>query len=399
MSQIHLVKAVFITNKIGFWIPVLFFYLTDVQGFTPTAVLTAIGVASLLTSLFELPTGVIADKVSRRMSLALGALFKIIAFGFFIIASNYFLLALAIIARALGSSLVSGADESLLYDNLKLQSQERTYKSHIRQLKGIHLVQVTLAVLIGSQLGSFDLVYPLIASMVGYSFGVVFSLFLRDIEMTSVGENIIQENYLSHVRNSSRVIFSKQAVLSGLSFFTLGSSVIIAFRMSNKDLYAPILENFSGDYQMIGTVISIVFLFRVLGYFVPMKLVHQLLKSELKHIATFLLYPIFLLGLIFVNDLYIAGIFVIIAVFTEGIYSPYLQQMFNDEIPSQYRSTLLSLRSLIKNIVSVLILGLFGFFVTSFGFEYGIIYLSSLALLGFVSVYPFIRNYKDRPVK
>ena len=67
---------------------------------------------------FEIPTGVIADKFGRKISLFAGALG--FAAGFFIFGFSiwYPLLILGEIICALGMSLLSGADRAILYDIL-----------------------------------------------------------------------------------------------------------------------------------------------------------------------------------------------------------------------------------------------------------------------------------------
>ena len=68
--------------------------------------------------LLEIPTGVIADKYGRNISLGLGALFFAIDLFMFGTTKNYYVLYLAEFLGALGYALTSGADKAFIYDSL-----------------------------------------------------------------------------------------------------------------------------------------------------------------------------------------------------------------------------------------------------------------------------------------
>ena len=76
--------------------------------------------------LLEVPTGVIADKFGRKMSVAIGCLLFAADMLFFGLSRNYYLLFAAEFLGAVGMTLISGADQALLYDSLvALKAEER----------------------------------------------------------------------------------------------------------------------------------------------------------------------------------------------------------------------------------------------------------------------------------
>lgn len=81
----------------------------------------------VLTTILEIPTGYIADRYSRKLSVALGFLCAGIGYvGYVFVRDIYTLLPLSLVF-ALSKALNSGAEESLLYDELKEQSTEATF--------------------------------------------------------------------------------------------------------------------------------------------------------------------------------------------------------------------------------------------------------------------------------
>jgi len=68
---------------------------------------------------FEVPTGIVADRWGRRISLCLGSSFLALGFFMFGIFHAFTLLFAAELICALGMTLVSGADKALLYETMK----------------------------------------------------------------------------------------------------------------------------------------------------------------------------------------------------------------------------------------------------------------------------------------
>lgn len=66
--------------------------------------------------LFEIPTGIVADKFGRKVSLILGTLFFGGGFTVFALTRSFAVLALAEVICAVGMTLFSGADNALMYE-------------------------------------------------------------------------------------------------------------------------------------------------------------------------------------------------------------------------------------------------------------------------------------------
>jgi len=100
--------------------------------------------------LLEIPTGVVADYLGRKYSLAMAGLVTAIAtlvygsvplFGVFLAAEFLY---------AMGAALSSGADDALLYDALKEEGRENESKKIFGRANTIHLAGIFLAAPIGS---------------------------------------------------------------------------------------------------------------------------------------------------------------------------------------------------------------------------------------------------------
>jgi len=84
------------------------------------------------TFALEVPTGVIADKISRKLSLILGAITLIIGTLVYTLSNNFYQFALAEIIWGFGVCFFSGADSAFIYDSLKEIKKQDNFKKKFK---------------------------------------------------------------------------------------------------------------------------------------------------------------------------------------------------------------------------------------------------------------------------
>jgi len=77
--------------------------------------------------LFEVPTGVLADRYSRRTLLAIGQLIRGAGYALWLVRPTYWGFALGLVMWGIGEALDSGTFQALVYDELKAQNKEDSY--------------------------------------------------------------------------------------------------------------------------------------------------------------------------------------------------------------------------------------------------------------------------------
>lgn len=99
--------------------------------------------------MFEVPTGVVADFKSRRLSIIIG--FFIIGLGFFveILTTYFFMIVLSQIIWGLGYTFISGAMDSWVSDETNNEQIEQTLISGAQMYKLFSVVGIILAAVIG----------------------------------------------------------------------------------------------------------------------------------------------------------------------------------------------------------------------------------------------------------
>jgi MFS family permease len=116
----------FFKNMLFFGAVAVPFYLHRI-GLDYTGMFILEAIFSLSMIVFEIPTGVVADRWGRKISLFLGSCFFGAGFLLFGIFTPYYMLIIAEIICALGMTLLSGADRAIVYEILK--DAGRTHKA------------------------------------------------------------------------------------------------------------------------------------------------------------------------------------------------------------------------------------------------------------------------------
>jgi len=127
------------------------FYLQR-MGFTYTQMFLMELLFSVALFLFEVPTGVVADKFGRKTSLFLGSVLFGASFVIIGITRSLTLFILNQILSSFGMSLISGADRALIYENAKYKGKTDTEAAAIA---GRYDAFATAAMLIAFPAGSW----------------------------------------------------------------------------------------------------------------------------------------------------------------------------------------------------------------------------------------------------
>ncbi len=110
-----------------FEIVVWMIYLKN-QGWTTGEIAILEGIFTISQFIFELPSGVISDKLGHKLTLVLGEISCFIyLFGFFF-PHIHLIMYISFILFALGLSLISGTDVSVLYDSIPLKDKNKYIK-------------------------------------------------------------------------------------------------------------------------------------------------------------------------------------------------------------------------------------------------------------------------------
>ena len=125
-------------------------YLLEERGLTIGQVLAFEAAFGATILLAEVPTGIVADRYSRRLSLMLAGSITVIGFLTFGLATTLPLLLLSYVAFGIGEAFSSGADSAVLFESMKALKRDHEFSSRIGFLNGALTAMIAGSTLVGA---------------------------------------------------------------------------------------------------------------------------------------------------------------------------------------------------------------------------------------------------------
>ncbi|MFA5894856.1 MAG: MFS transporter [Candidatus Shapirobacteria bacterium] len=148
-NNIRLAYILSFVSELYFPISIWLFYYLRYLTFSEIGILTAVKLLSAI--IFEVPTGVFADKVGRKKAIVISFfLYGLVMFGFAGVSVFWMFIVLDIF-KALSSAFYSGSMEALVYDTLKEEGQEEHYDKVVANMESI----AWIGLFVSSVLGGF----------------------------------------------------------------------------------------------------------------------------------------------------------------------------------------------------------------------------------------------------
>jgi len=336
--------------------------------------------------IFEVPTGIIADKYSRKLSIVVG-LFLI---GISILIEGFFPIFLIIILTQLilgiGDTFTSGADEAWIADELDGESLAPVL------LKGTQVGQWAsiIGTIISIFLGQYIIRLPYLIS--GSLFIVLGVFIIRFMKESKIHIIKTTDNPYQHMKNSISLVF--QLIKSNKILFFM---VLITFF---HGLYSEGIDRFWTPYFIKeitlptdNTVLYIGFisLCAMLLSIVTVEYIKRRLQKTQKLEQVWLLFIINILmvftlfSFAITKQFFVAASLYILFYTVRRVNQPIYKAWMNAYIPSQIRATVLSSYGQIDSIGQIIggpIIGLIALYTSiSFGILFASILLSPVIII------------------
>lgn len=182
--------------------PIMVIYFAQVTG-SYTAAASLLAVKMLSSAAFEVPTGVLSDRLGRRGTMIAGAVVMVTAHLGYAGAPGYGLLLAAVVLEGLASSLWSGNNESLLYDTLLEAGREEEFARHSGRVNSMFQIALALAAAIGGVVaGAWSLRVVVVLSIVPQVLCLLVALRVREPRV----HGPLESNVLAHLGSALRGI-------------------------------------------------------------------------------------------------------------------------------------------------------------------------------------------------
>lgn len=371
-------KLFYITRSLFipfFWLAVLYVYLTENKGLSPASAMLLLSLQEFLLIFLELPTGVIADKFSRRISVALGYILTAMPFMLLPFTDNYLIFIAIFSIKAIGKALTSGADNSLLYDLLSDYNSTDLYKKILNKSKSLMMLVTAVCIFIGGFLAELNIELTLILPFPLMLIGAISVMLMDEPETSKKAKEIQQRNYLKHTTEALINIFrNKQILLLAIIW-----SVVVGLGINMKWIYTPVFQALDFNLVIIGGLTTILYLLKSILAIASIKLM------KLKTINSLPLYSLLLsisllLPVLFYNPFVVIISLVLIILFTETL-TAISEEEIHQKIESKNRSTTMSGINLISSVMATIMLNGFGILNNHFNIQTSLLFLGIIIFI------------------
>jgi MFS family permease len=197
---------------------------------------------SLTTLTLEVPAGVWADAVSRRLLLCLGPLLGALGFGLWVAAPSYPAFAVGFVLWGAKSALVSGALEALVYDELAQDGTEGRFAQVWGRAQAFGIVAVLLAIVLASPvvaLGGYAAVGA--ASVAAGVAGALVALAFPERRRPPADDEDDDAGYVETIRSGWTLLRADRRVLRAVLLVPAITSIFMAL-----EEYTPLLAAAGG---------------------------------------------------------------------------------------------------------------------------------------------------------
>jgi len=207
----------------NFYSAILILYFAKITG-SYTLAMSLYSVAMVSSAVFEIPTGIFSDKIGRKKTITLGAIFALSSVVYYAIGISYWFLFIGALFEGLSRAFYSGNNNAFLHDSLSELKKSDSYDHYLGKVSAMFQVALTIGTVIGSVIAYFSFAWVMWLSVIPQGVCVIISLFfLEPRKHTGKSTNIY-----AHLTDSLRVIWKNEKLrllsLEDIISFGVGES-------------------------------------------------------------------------------------------------------------------------------------------------------------------------------
>ena len=343
------------------------------------------GIFHLSSITMEVPTGMIADILGRKISRVLGVVTFILYILLLLIGNSFLVIGIAFFLCGLAYTFESGSGEALVYDSLILINEEQRYMKVMGYKEILFQLSNSIALVVGGYLAIRAMEWNFYLMFLVFAIALVPILMMRE---TMEKRNIEKHDFRSEMYNqfikSTKTVFSSKHLM-----FLLISGALMAAPITTLFFYLQNhLTNLEYSFIAIGWLLGVHSVVSSLG-----GLFAQRIEKIFREKLIIYIIPIFIVALIWLVQIE-SLVFISFSLlgFFDAVLYIVLNDYINRVIPSDQRATILSFGSLAFSIVMILIFPLVGFLGDTYGLPVGFLALAIIVSLSYLGLLLSLRG-------
>lgn len=342
--------------------------------------------------LSEFPSGVFADYIKRKYSMAFGsflaALVSILMFSTasMDLSKPFWWFFLLFCLDGIASSFQSGSDQAMLYDYLRKKGMEGRYAKILGWRGAIGALALGLTTMVGGYLADTSLALPFLWQGILFAASGVLILFFPEDAMTPIKDKVSRTSPYKIAVEGFRVIRTIPLIQFLILFMT-----ILAV---STNAIAMFMQGYFSELSISSTSIGIIYGLCTFCSAVAAVNSHHLTKLSLKTIliiATCMYFVGTFCLLTGVVPLVILGFFMVYL--KMDLLDPSVSYFLNQEVHEEVRATVLSSFGAAYSLVTLIMYPLYGLVGESSGYEGMILTTVILSAPLFAFLFRFYKKY------
>ncbi|AHE65602.1 MFS transporter [Legionella oakridgensis] len=304
---------------------------------------------SLTLILLELPAGIFADLVGRRISLICGSICYLMGGCSFVFWPTFVGFSFAEGALAAGYAFFSGSDSALLYESAKESNQLEQYLHQESQVHAYARFGESISGITGGFIATINIFLLAIISALTAIPLIILSFLLKE-PTSQIKPRLFKQKLMRGFKKQGLrlhyFLFSNKN--RQIQVIILYSSLLSIISLASFWL----LQVFINEYQLSFITIGIIWLFYNLLAAITSSYAAKIIQFYKEKI--YLLLPIFLLIMLLILSSSSAKwqfVFILFAALTFGIKMPFIYFLMNQRLASPARASVLSVDSLMTRLL------------------------------------------------
>lgn len=340
--------------------------------------------------ILEIPSGVLADKYSRKNILFIGQMLRAVGFSFWLFIPNFLGFLIGFIFWGIKSALTSGTFQALIYDELKSQNQQNLFANVLGKTKSLSFLAILIASLLSSPAIVFGYNFVLIISVFA---SLVSAFFILSIPKVKKITSTKEKEYFNLLKLGIKNALGEKLVFKLIIFlslaFALGGALdefwtLFASKSGLPNYGLGIFMAVISGAQAIASYVSYKFEKRSLNFFYILFFINGLL--------------LFISGYLFS----IVGLaFLIVFSFLFTILQTVIEAKVHHSINSGTRATVASVQGFFIEIGAILVYLGIGFFAQKYNYSVSFMTFGLLiSALGIIYIIlNLMRRFKLKPIR
>lgn len=355
--SIYLTYAVTACHFCWFWLPIWVLFYRRFTDFAGVGILEALTAA--VAGFGILPAGILSDRIGKRTTLFLAGVLSTIGAIITGFAPNVLWVGIGVVILSTGGTLYVSSMEALQYDTLKSRGFERYFPHVLSRSVLIRMVMCGFSSIVGGYLYVLDPRFPFFAVGIATAIGTVLSYWIKE---PPIDTYTIRVTSIRHQLSLGLASIFHGSIWSATLILLVIGILLTADSSGFWDIQAVGYGLGSRDLGIVYTAVYVVMAAISLLY-------TRIAKKKMLH--TFLFQTSLGFGISMIVSSFVGAFWGSVLLIVRSVFSVLfdmrLSVFFNNHIPSNVRSTTLSVISLIRGTPYILFAYTIGSMVDTVG--------------------------------